>query len=102
MAYVAATLMLVASLLLCGLVWLLSGAARLHSAIRRRENSETRKYRVSFAISVQMLSLSRKVSVLDDVLVKLGSGPQDGADDGLQPQAAPERDGPTPEDSTQK
>jgi len=101
MAYAAATLMIAASLLLCGLVWLLSGAAKLHSAIKRREGAEIRKYRVSFNISVQMLSLSKRVSVLDDVLVKLGSTPKDRSDDALQPQAAPEGDVPPPQDPTQ-
>jgi len=101
MAYVAATMMIAASLLLCGLVWLLSGAARLHSAIKRREGAETRKYRVSFNISVQMLSLSRKVSVLDDVIGKLGARPEDSSNDGLEPKAAPEGDVPPPQDPTQ-
>jgi len=100
-AYVAATLMIAASLLLCGLVWLLSGAARLHRAIRRRTANEDRKYRISFAISVQLSGLHERVSVLDHVIGKFGPAPQHGSDDGLEPKAAPEGDVPPPQDPTQ-
>lgn len=98
MEYLAAFALMVAAILLCAVVWFLSGAARLARTMAAREDAEARRYRMHFAISLQMASLGTKFSRLDRVLDQFGTISQDKPNGNLTDEVAPRGDVPIPDE----
>lgn len=101
MEYLAGFTMMTASILLTGIVWILSGAARLHRSITSLEDVEARRYRLQFSISMQIAGLGSKISRLDSALDKFGAISKDQPDHDLTNQITKSGDIPTPPNSAQ-
>jgi len=76
-AYIAAVLLMLATALLCGLVWILSGAASLVRRIRHSDNLLDRRDKLTISVSIQLSHLNSRVSQLSTTVEQLGSKIQD-------------------------